>query len=181
MKIDDQNTFIIGRSGPVIKSTDEDGKVSFKSVKENVDIKKIENGELGLDEIVEKDSQRILGVYEGIEMVVKRGKYGIYVQWGDNRKSIKTNRPIENITLEEAVLQIKDKEKMDGESENKFVRKINDNLSIRRGKNDSLYIFFKTKTMKKPSFFTFNGFKGDCQMCDLTVLKEWIKGKYNVF
>ena len=69
---------------------------------------------------------------------------------------------------------------MEETEKKKFIKKLSDNLSIRRGKSND-YIFFKTKVMKKPQFLSLNGFGEDYKNCDVKILKDWIKNKYNVY
>ena len=54
-KIDNKHTYMIGKYGPVIKQTLEDDKVVFKSVKKDLNIEKLKNGEYKLEEIVEEN------------------------------------------------------------------------------------------------------------------------------
>ena len=109
-QIDEHNTYMIGKYGPVIKCVEEkDGKeeVTFKSVKKDIDMTKMKTGECELDDIVEKNktgnTQYNLGKYEGKDVILRKGKFGLYVSWGDNSKTLKElgNRPIENITFDE--------------------------------------------------------------------------------
>jgi DNA topoisomerase-1 len=184
VQLDDNNTFLIGKYGPVIKCIEEkDGKeeISFKSVKKDFDIKKFKNDKLELDEIVETNktpnTQYNLGKYEGKDIILKKGKFGLYALWGDVSKSLKEfgNRPIENITFEE-VKEILDK----GSG---TIRDINSNLSIRKGPKGD-YIFYKNSKMKKPAFHDIKCFSietgEDYKMCDVTILKSWISEKYNI-
>jgi DNA topoisomerase-1 len=183
-QIDDNNTFLIGKYGPVIKCVEEKGgkeEISFKSVKKDFDVSKLKNGELELDEIVEttktQNKQYNLGKYEGKDVILRKGKFGLYVSWGDNSKTLKElgNRPIENITFEE-VKEILEK----GPS---MIREINTNLSIRKGPKGD-YLFYKNSKMKKPSFHDIKSFtnetKEDYKICDITILKSWITEKYNI-
>lgn len=183
-QIDDNNTYIIGKYGPVIKCVEEkDGKeeVTFKSVKKDLDITKIKIGECELDDIVEQNktgnTQYNLGKYEGKDLILKKGKFGLYASWGENSKTLKElgNRPVENITFEE-VKEILEK----GSG---IVREINSSLSIRKGPKGD-YIFYKNSKMKKPSFHDIKSFvietKEDYKICDITILKSWISEKYNL-
>ena len=183
-QIDDNNTFLIGKYGPVIKCVEEkDGKeeVTFKSVKKDIDMTKIKTGECELDDIVEKNktgnTQYNLGKYEGKDVILRKGKFGLYVSWGENSKTLKElgNRPIENITFDEVKNIL---EKGSG-----VVRVINSSLSIRKG-NKGDYIFYKNSKMKNPSFHDIKNFtietNKDYKICDVTILKSWIVEKYNL-
>ena len=118
-----------------------------------------------------------MGKYEDKDVILKKGKYGLYVSWGENSKTLKElgNRPIENISFEE----VKDiLEKGSG-----IIRTINESLSIRKGAKGD-YIFYKNSKMKKPSFHDIKSFimdtKEDYKICNITILKSWITEKYNI-
>jgi DNA topoisomerase-1 len=182
--LDDNNTFLIGKYGPVIKCVEEkNGKeeISFKSVKKDLDISKLKSGELELDDIIATNKianiQYNLGKYDGKDVILRKGKFGLYASWGENSKTLKElgNRPIENITLEE-VKEILEK----GTG---IVRVINSSVSIRKGPKGE-YIFYKNSKMKKPSFHDIKCFGietgYDYKICDITILKSWINEKYNI-
>jgi DNA topoisomerase-1 len=184
-QIDDNNTFLIGKYGPVIKCVEaKDGKqeISFKPIKKNVDVSKLHNGELELDEIVEttksQNKQYNLGIYEGKQVILRKGKFGLYASWGEKSKTLKElgNRPIENITFEE-VKEILEKG-------SNMIREINPSLSIRKGPKGD-YLFYKNSKMRKPTFHDIKCFttetKHDYKICDITILKSWITEKYNIF
>ena len=184
-QIDDNNTFLIGKYGPVIKCVEEkNGKeeISFKSVKKDFDVSKLKNGELEIDEIIETNkSQSIkynLGKYQDKDVILKKGKFGLYASWGDNSKTLKElgNRPIENITFEE-VKEILEKRSCG------TVREINSSLSIRNGPKGD-YIFYKNPKMKKPIFHDIKSFtnetKEDYKICNIIILKSWISEKYSI-
>ena len=183
-QLDDNNTFLIGKYGPVIKCVEEkNGKeeISFKSVKKDLDISKLKNGELELNEIIETNKtaniQYNLGNYQGKDVILRKGKFGLYVSWGENSKTLKElgNRPIENITFDE-VKEILEK----GTG---IVREINSSISIRKGPKGD-YIFYKNSKMKKPTFHDIKGFGietgEDYKICDVTILKSWINEKYTL-
>jgi len=183
-EIDDNNTYIIGKYGPVIKCIeDKNGKeeITFKSIKKDIDISKMKNGEYELDDIIESNkkqsTQYNLGQYEAKEVILRKGKFGLYVTWGDNSRTLKElgNRPIENITLDE-VKTILDK----GSDK---IREINSTLSIRKGPKGD-YIFYKNSKMKKPNFYDIKQFiietKEDYKICDIVILKSWISEKYKI-
>jgi len=184
LSIDENNTYIIGKYGPVIKCSEcVDGKeiISFKSIKKNVDIHKLENGEYTLNEIVDtsikSNPKNVLGQYENKDVILKKGKFGLYIMWGENSKTLKElgNRPIESVTFDEVKKYL--------EEGSNIIREITPHLSIRKGAKGD-YIFYKTDKMKKPKFFDVKGFynesKEDYKICNNTILKAWIKEKYNV-
>jgi hypothetical protein len=95
--IDDVHTYVITSRGPAIKciTQDENGKkvTSYKSVKKDIDIARLKRGEYTLEQIVnEKGSIETggihLGIYDSVDIVIKKGKYGLYFVWGEHKKSL---------------------------------------------------------------------------------------------
>jgi len=180
LQIDENNTYIIGKYGPIIKNIEEiNGKkqLTFKSIKKDVDIDKIKNGDFSIEEIIDtsnsKKTQIILGKYEYKDVIIQHGKYGLYVTWGNNKISLKKfgNRPIENIKFDEVI------EILNNSSTTNRI--INKNISIRKGPKGD-YIFYKTDKMKKPKFFSLHGFTENYKTCDINLCKDWIYETYNI-
>ena len=184
IKLDENNIYIVGKYGPVVKFTETiNGKeeIKFKPIKKDIDLHKIENGEYTVEDIVETikpvKSQYSLGQHHGNDVILKKGKFGIYISWGENSKNLKElgNRPIENITFEEIKKYLDDG--------NKNIREITSDMTIRKGPKGD-YIFYKTTKMKKPKFFDLKNFnsdiKEDYKICDINILRSWIREKYNV-
>jgi DNA topoisomerase-1 len=184
IKLDDNNTYMIGKYGPVIKCVEQiEGKeeITFKSIKKDIDIKSLEKDSYTVEELVDTNktakSQYILGQHNGKDVILKKGKFGLYISWDKNSKNLKElgNRPIENITFDEVKKYL--------EEGSNLIREINASLSIRKGAKGD-YLFYKTTKMKKPVFHDIKGFtnevKEDYKICDITILKSWIKDKYNV-
>ena len=188
IKIDDKNSYTIGKYGPVIKSVEiVDGKkvTSFKALRKDIDINmnKLENGDYKLEDLIDNKetttsnkngNDSILGRYDDKDVIIKKGKFGLYITWGENSKTLKQlgNRPIENITFEEVLPLLQE-----GGS---FVREISPNICIRKSKKGD-YIFFKTAKMKKPKFFDIKKFDEDYKTCDIEIIKSWIKEQFDIF
>ena len=146
-----------------------------------MDIHKIENGDYNIEEIVDTTkrtkSQYILGQYNSKDVILKKGKFGLYIMWGENTKNLKEfgNRPIENITFDEVQKYL--------EEGSNLIREVSASVSIRKGQKGD-YIFYKSVKMKKPQFFDLKNFyvdvKEDYKICNITILKSWIKDKYNI-
>jgi DNA topoisomerase-1 len=176
IRIDDYHEYIIGKNGPVIKMTADDGTVSFKQAKKDVDMSVPRT----LEEVLEKTMFKKIGIYQEKELTIRLGKFGTYATWGENSKSLPFgNRPIENITFSE-VFQILEKDGiMNPAVSMGYVREVSKNISIRRGKYGD-YIFYKTNKMKTPKFFKLAGFTDDYHNCNKCVLQEWIKATHSV-
>jgi hypothetical protein len=98
--IDDTHTLIYEKYGIVISSVDSNNNTVYKSVRKdiNIDLEKLKNKEYKLEDILEFKEDD-LGKYEDEQIELKSGKYGPYVKWGTNIKSIKDiNMPLNEIT-----------------------------------------------------------------------------------
>jgi DNA topoisomerase I len=190
INIDDEHSIIIGKYGPVIKKVDAaDNKVTFLPTKKNLDIDELttlsENNELFLEDIIvtpedQPKKSETIGKYKGKDMFIKKGKFGLYAQWGKEMKSLKEfgTTPIEKIEYIE-VLKILEKDGvLDMSKPVGFVRELNSHLSIRTGKFGD-YIMYKKPRAKKPEFLKLLNFVGDYKKCDKILLLNWIKQTYN--
>jgi topoisomerase IA-like protein len=192
---------MIAKYGPVIKCT-KNNKVSFKQINPDitVNIDKLKRGEYKLSELVieTKLSGRHLGMYKDGEVILKKGKFGLYIDWKELKKSIKfdNTKLEEEITLEEVIQLLQPNNTINAEhntinaeqnKDNKatdiitssIIRTINDDTTIRKGKYGD-YIFYKKKTMKHPKFLKLGGFTENYKDCDITILKKWINDTYKV-
>ena len=184
IKLDENNTYIVGKYGPVIKCVEEvDGKeeITFKPIKKDVDAKTLKKGNISVEELVDTSksskTQYILGQHNGKDVILRKGKFGLYISWGENSRNLKElgNRPIENITFDEV------KKYLDEGSN--LIREINTSTSIRKGPKGD-YVFYKTSKMKKPEFKDIKAFIAetgeDYKICDITILKSWLYEKYKI-
>ena len=170
IRIDKHHVYIIGKHGPIIK-VDKDGKTSFKPVKEGIDLDDLKKGTLTLADIVqEKVSGNILGKYEGDDLILKRGRYGLYVSWGDKTKSFSWLKEEEqDISYEFVVEHLK-------KPSANMVREISASISVRNGKYGN-YLFYKTPGMSKPKFVTLRDFKEDYMSCAIEAIEEYVHSK----
>ena len=190
VKIDEYHSYIIGKHGPVIKCSLNPKKITFIPVKPNIDISILEREGYKLEDIADVETKTenkdSLGKYEGYDLVLKKGKYGLYVEWGEKSKSLKCfgNRPKENITYEDVVKILdeipKDGGTSSGQTSANIVRNISENISIRKGKFGD-YIFYKTEKMTKPEFFKLKGFPNDYKSCDKGELTSWINDTFHIY
>jgi DNA topoisomerase-1 len=119
------------------------------------------------------ESSYNLGKFEQNDVILKNGKFGLYITWGTNSKSLKGlgKRSMESITLEDVEPYLN--------KESNVLRTITPFLSIRKsGRGD--YIYYKSAKMRKPSFHSLSGFEPDYKMCDLDILKSWIREQYEI-
>jgi DNA topoisomerase-1 len=178
--IDSKHTYLIGKNGPTIKYTKEDGTLGFYGVKKDINITKLKEGGYKLDELIEtkEENSKLLGNFQEVPVYLKKGKFGYFLECGELRKSLNTvkiNVPIKEIKIEDALTILNDRTS----EGNSLVRRISNDLAIRKGKYGD-YIFYKTETMKKPQFLKLNEFNDDHITCSLEILKSWIKEKYGL-
>jgi topoisomerase IA-like protein len=162
--------------GPVLRYKTEDNKYAYKNIKKelNVTIQDIKKNTYNAEELIEEDLQHI-GTYQEHEVYVKMGKYGAYVEWNDQKKSLKhIDKPMNEMTLEDAISVLKEEVQ-----DKNVLRTLNTNLSIRKGKFGP-YIYYKTPSCPKPQFFNLKKYKGKYFDDDATLLLEWIKDTYQV-
>lgn len=193
--IDDTHSYIIGKHGPVIKCTESNNgkeEVTFKPVKKDIDLNKLKQGEYAITDVVDlqKKAFIVLGKYREEDLILRKGKFGIYVNWGTNSKSLSSfgNRPLDNITYDEVVVILDslvggtgtgtDPDSIPSVKSN-IIREITDNISIRNGQYGD-YIYYKTTKMKKPTFYKLNGFQEDYKTCHTTIVKNWIMDIYQI-
>ena len=169
-KIDENHIYMIGKYGPVIKY-EKDGKTIFKSVKKGLNISKLKKGEYTLKDVLDDSKKsgdgKILGKYKEKEVIVKTGRYGMYINYNGKNMSIKhIKKSLDEITLSDV------KDILDGKvvKSSSIIRQLDGDTSIRNGKYGH-YVYYKTNKMKKPKFIKIRGIKES----DITV--EWVKSK----
>mgnify|MGYP003348351106 CR=1 FL=1 len=116
------------------------------------------------------------------DLYLKKGKYGLYVEWDTNKVSINAefgHKPIETITYVDVFKYLEKDKLLNPNVPIGMVRELNSHLSIRTGKFGD-YIFYKTKRLKKPQFYKLNGFDQDYKKCNKDILLNWIKMTHNV-
>jgi len=170
--IDDNHQYIIGKYGPVIKCTIGE-EVTFKKVKKELCLDKLRSGKYNLVDIVEEKIPigNMLGLYKNKEVTLKKGKFGLYIEWNNTKKSLSLiNIEQHLITLEDVIKYI--------ETPVGVIRAIDENTSIRTGAYGN-YISIKSSnnTITKPKFVSLKGFSDDIATCDVSILTEWIKTK----
>ena len=166
IQIDEHHTWIIGKYGPVVKC-EKDGTITFKKAKEGIDIAKLKNGGYSLSDILEETSKTgnsiRLGQINENDVVLKKGKFGLYINYDNKNISLKDMRKkMEDITLKDVEKILKMQKK-----NSNILKEINENASIRKGKWGP-YVFYKTDKMKKPRFLKIKG--TDWQDIDL----DWV-------
>lgn len=175
--LDEAHVFTYGKYGPVVKRLHDNAFLPLrKDLELNVD--KLKQGGYCLEDLLDLKPSEALGIFEEKEFFVKKGKYGVYVEWGEKTMSLKSfgNRPAENIRAEEVISFLSQCK----ESGSNILRDISPNLSVRKSQRGH-YIFFKTSKMNKPVFYGLDGYEGDYLQDPLEDVKQWIQNKHHVF
>ena len=63
--------------------------------------------------------------------------YGVYAEWGENKKTLNSIKKLENITLEDLDVLTKN-------SDSNILRTINEDISVRKGKYGP-YVYYKER------------------------------------
>jgi DNA topoisomerase-1 len=184
-RIDDLHSIVLMKNGPIIKKRtlstngEEASKPEYYTIKKEitVDLEKLEKGLITyeLADLLEIKTES-LGNYENMELFLRNGKYGPYVEWGDNRENITLiKKPLDKITMEDILSFLEKKEEMNP----KILRKLNTEMSVRKGRFGP-YIYYQRVDMKKPQFLNIKKFPEGFSVCDPNVLIEWVYQKYNI-
>lgn len=170
--IDEHHVYMVAKYGPCIKCT-KSGKTSFLKVKEGINLTKLRNGSYTLEEIVQTKAaaknDNILGSHENSDVILRNGRYGLYVEWKGNKINITVEKEYNDITLDDIREYLV----------SPIIREITEDASIRAGKYGE-YIYYKTSKMKKPRFLHLKKFVGDYKTIDKRELIEWINTTHKV-
>lgn len=124
----------------------------------------------------EKGKNITLGQHENITVLIKHGKFGFYLQYGDLKLAIDD----ECMALPEAIAVIQAHQLG---TDVKLVRVLSKDASIRIGPHGD-YLFYKNKKMadmkKKPKFLPLTNIPGDYKTCDVQCLKDWFSVTYKI-
>jgi len=140
---------------------------------------------------------RLMGQYQGQDVIVKSGKYGAYIVWGSMNLSLKPllgggrgGKSEFDLNLQDVIAFIEKStggaagagESVEGMAtggtpyQGQILRTIDENTTIRYGRYGP-YIFHKTAKMTKPAFVALKGFPeahGNYMTCNVAKIHEWI-------
>jgi len=192
--INDQYELVFQKNNCSLRRKRDTGEYEYKPVKQSIkiDMERLKAGGYTYEDLVEIKND-YLGVYEGMDMYIKMGPYGAYVEWGKNRESIqKIAKPLNDVTLFDVqtffsqtrgnlIVDEGDKKRTPppAPKEKNVLRILNENISIRKGKF-GVYLFYKKKDMKNPEFFSIKEYPDDILKTKESVILDWIKQKYRI-
>ena len=163
---------MIAKYGPVIKY-EKDGETKFMGIRDDVDINLLRQGKYKLKDIMKDDnfSGKNLGNFKNLSVILKKGKYGLYINWNNKNYSIKHIKKTEkNIKLEDVLDVLLGKKVISSN----IIKEVTDEISVRKGKYGP-YLFYKTKTMKKPKFINLKG--KEWRDASQKVFESWVKSE----
>ena len=171
--IEDGYEYIFEKYGPAIKHTLEDGTVEYIQARKDVDLEKIKAGEYTLTELIEI-TERKIGEMENLDVFIKKGRYGLYIEYGENKISVKNaDARLETFTIEDM------KECIEPAKEKSVLRELNEHMDIRRGQYGA-YVYYKTPEMKKPKFLNIKKCPHGFLNCTVETLVDWLCTTYSL-
>jgi len=176
IQVDPCHTYMVARYGPVLKY-EKDGKVEFKPVKKGIDLDILKKGGYTVDELLDTKptfAERRLGSFKNQDVILKKGRYGLYMACGKKNYSVKGIKKSSHTIKLEDVLDILLGKKSSGST---ILLTLHEHASVRSGKYGP-YIYYKTSTMKKPRFLKLKGIKWK----DYTAsgLWAWAQSEYSL-
>jgi DNA topoisomerase-1 len=173
-KVDDNHDIIFTKNGPVLR---DNTTSSLKSVNRDVvlDVDKLKTGNYTIGEL-EQVKERIIGEWEGNELSIANGRFGIFAKWGSDKKGISSiKKPFLEITLDDVKSLLVTTKTTDSN----ILRVLNNELSVRTGKYGA-YIYYKRDNMAKPEFYNIKKFKESFTYCKEETLIQWICDTYKI-
>tara|TARA_Y100001970_G_C14249849_1_gene871007 strand:+ start:345 stop:2570 length:2226 start_codon:yes stop_codon:yes gene_type:complete len=133
----------------------------------------------------QKNSKINIGKYENNSIYLNFGSYGYYLEHKKEKFSISDNILSHNIDISDVEFSINDAidiiNKQREDKDNKIVRIINNDISIRKSDYGE-YIFYKTNKMKKPKFINLKNFKDhDYNDCNEEYIINYVNAEKNNF
>ena len=173
-RFDDNNEFIIGAHGPVIKCTIGE-EVSWKKVKSGITLEQLRKEKCSLEDVVDTENgDRMLGNYKDKEVVLKNGRYGPYVVYENKTISMKdVDKSYSRITIADVIDRL-DQEGSDKNPSGNILRVVTPSISVRKGKFGN-YIFYKTTQMKKPKFIKIGELKETFMSCSKEIIIKLVE------
>ena len=172
--LDEDHEVVFAQYGPSIKKTNDQGDTVYLPIKKGlkIDLDKLRGGEYNLDDLLAFENE-CLGQYNGCPLKLKMGKFGAYLEWGDERQAIREWKiALDEITETNATEYL---EKMCSEpkKESPILRIFGKSMSVRKGKF-GVYMFYKTDSMKKPKFIPLKACPYEYETCNEKEMIDWV-------
>lgn len=170
--IDEHHTYMIAKYGPVIKCVI-NGETTFKKVREDADLEKMRSKKYDINEFIEQTTSTImhgrsLGTHCEKDVILKQGKYGLFVEWDGIKINLKLNiEKYDTINIQDVLLYLV----------KPIILEISKEASIRNG-DYGPYIYYKTAKMKKPRFISLDSSLNT--KCSVLQAKNWLLEKHSI-
>ena len=155
------------------------------------DKEKLIQGQYTLEELVEW-TDPILGIHEGESMILKSGKFGAYVEWGEKRESItplveqrkKQGLDSHDLEASDVVAFLREKEANGGAvvDGKKILRVFTPEISVRMGRYGP-YVFYQSSTAPpntKPQFLSLKKLEVGYMTCTKIQFLKWLVDTHGV-
>ena len=156
-----------------------------------LDKEKLIQGQYTLEELVEW-TDPILGIHEGESMILKSGKFGAYVEWGEKRESItplveqrkKQGLDSHDLEASDVVAFLREKEANGGAvvDGKKILRVFTPEISVRMGRYGP-YVFYQSSTAPpntKPQFLSLKKLEVGYLTCSKIQFLKWLADNHGV-
>jgi hypothetical protein len=126
------------------------------------------------------------GLMEGETVNLKKGPFGLYVEWKGEKKPLPASMSYGDFHLGVAETLFSSSPGVDAPLPRErpsihLLRALTPELSIRENKKTHRpYIFYKTMGMVKPQFYNLKGFPQNYKTCEKEELIQWIRQTYDV-
>ena len=119
-----------------------------------------------------------LGQHQNKNVILKTGRYGNYIEWGDIKKAVSFDKEFDEVELSDIIPQLTASQSAG------ILRSITNEISIRNGKYGD-YIFYKKSEWNKPRFiklkdFTTEDGNNNYKTCDIEEVKKLLKDKHSI-
>jgi len=156
-----------------------------------LDKDKLIQGQYTLEELVEW-TDPILGIHEGESMILKSGKFGAYVEWGEKRESItplveqRKKQGLDSHDLEatDVIAFLREKEANGGAvvDGKKILRVFTPEISVRMGRYGP-YVFYQSSTAPpntKPQFLSLKKLEVGYLTCTKIQFLKWLADTHGI-
>jgi DNA topoisomerase-1 len=156
-----------------------------------IDKEKLIQGQYTLEELVEW-TDPILGIHEGESMILKSGKFGAYVEWGEKRESItplveqrkKQGLDSHDLEISDVLAFLREKEANGGAvvDGKKILRVFTPEISVRMGRFGP-YVFYQSSTAPpntKPQFLSLKKLEVGYLTCSKIQFLKWLADTHGV-
>jgi len=156
-----------------------------------LDKDKLIQGQYTLEELVEW-TDPILGIHEGESMILKSGKFGAYVEWGEKRESItplveqrkKQGLNSHDLEISDVLAFLREKETNGGAvvDGKKILRVFTPEISVRMGRYGP-YVFYQSSTAPpntKPQFLSLKKLEVGYLTCSKIQFLKWLADTHGI-